>query len=101
MLTLGMNEIYKVGNCRLLYMMKTFPEGHSRTRKTMRVYLLKVGSKESDLKPVEEDNKYWIKVAFLTCQYFLRLCFNKATQRGIIFISLCGVSAYDFRLWAK
>lgn len=88
-----MNEIYEVENCRLLYMMKTFPEGHSRTRKTIRIYLLKVGSKESDLKPVEEDNKYWIKVAFLTCQYFLRLRFNKATQRGIIFISLCGVSA--------
>lgn len=65
------------------------------------VYLLKVGSKESDLKAVEEANKYWIKVAFLTCQYFLRLHFNKATQRGIIFISLCGVSAYDFRLRVK
>lgn len=96
-----MNEIYKAGNCRLLYMTKTFPEGHSRTRKTIRVYLLEVRSKESDLKPVEEDNKYWIKVTFLTCQYFLRLHFNKAAQRGIIFISLCRVSAYVFRLWAK
>lgn len=96
-----MEEIYKVGNCRLLYTMKTFPEGHSRTRKTIRVYLLKVGSKESDLKAVEEDNKYWIKVAFLTGQYFLRLHFNKATGRGIIFIRVCGVSGHDFRLWVK
>jgi len=67
-LTLRMSEIYKVGSSRLLYTMKTFPEGHSRTTKTMRVYLLKLGSNESDLKPVEEDNKYWIKASFLTCQ---------------------------------
>lgn len=101
MLTLGMKEIYKVGNCRLFYMMKTFPEGHSRTRKTIRVYLLKVGSKKSDLKPVEEDDKYWIKVAFLTGQYFLRLHFNKITQSGIIFIRICGVSGRDLRLWVR
>lgn len=85
----------------MFYMMKTFPEGHSRTRKTIRVYLLKVGSKKSDLKPVEEDDKYWIKVAFLTGQYFLRLHFNKITQSGIISIRICGVLGCDFRLWVR